>query len=526
MRMRDTFGAFYSDDMFVTLYPQRGQPAYAPWRLALVTLMQFVEGLSDRQTADAVRGRIDWKYALSLPLEDAGFNFSVLSEFRDRLVADANGERLLDTLLTHFREHGLLTLRGRQRTDSTHVFAAIRQGGRLLCVLDALVSALNAVATAAPDWLTTQSQPAWAHRYRHRADEMRLPRDSAERQRLGQQIGEDGTFLLYAVYAETAPPHLRDLAAIEMLRRIWVQQYEQSVTGVVWRAAAELPPNALLLCTAHDPDARFSRKRDTTWTGYKVHLTESCDDATPHLLTHVETTAATTSDAVMPTRIHAALAAKDALPQQHLMDSGYVDTGVVMESRADHQVEVIGPVNADGSWQSKAGLGYDNAHFVIDWSAQTATCPRGQTSVTWLERTDRHGHPTVQINFGAETCRVCPMRTQCTRSKTAPRKLFVRQHDQYLVLQNLRQRQTTEEFKKTYAKRAGIEGTLSQGVRAFELRKARYRGLPKTHLQHVATAAAINVCRVSDWMTETARVQTRTSAFAALTSPASAPVAA
>ena len=126
VRMRDEIGTIYDDPMFAQLFPSRGQPAESPWRLALITVMQFVEGLSDRQAADAVRSRIDWKYALSLELTDPGGDASVLCEFRARLVEDAAGPALLEAMLSRFKERGLLKVRGRQRTDSTHVLAAIR----------------------------------------------------------------------------------------------------------------------------------------------------------------------------------------------------------------------------------------------------------------------------------------------------------------------------------------------------------------------------------------------------------------
>jgi len=153
MRVRDALGSLYSDETFADLFPTRGQPAETPWRLALVTVMQFAEGLPDRQAADAVRGRIDWTYALGLEVDDAGFDASVLSEFRARLVAGGAEETLLDTLLTQFRDRGLLKARGRQRTDSTHVLAAIHVLNRLECVGETLRHALNALAVTTPEWL-------------------------------------------------------------------------------------------------------------------------------------------------------------------------------------------------------------------------------------------------------------------------------------------------------------------------------------------------------------------------------------
>src|SRR3954465_14543847 len=126
LRMRDQIGTIFNDPMFTPLFPIRGQPAESPWRLALITVMQFVEGLSDRQAADAVRSRIDWKYALSLELTDEGFDFSVLSEFRARLLEHGAGERLLDVMLEQFQQAGLLGSGGQQRTDSTYVLASVR----------------------------------------------------------------------------------------------------------------------------------------------------------------------------------------------------------------------------------------------------------------------------------------------------------------------------------------------------------------------------------------------------------------
>src|SRR5918999_4832579 len=138
MTMRDELGVIYPNDLFADLYPQVGHYGEPPWRLALITLMQFSENLTDRQAADAVRGRIDWKYALGLELTDAGFDFSALSEFRSRLLAGVAEERLLTQLLAHFVERGLLKARGKQRTDSTHIVAAVRELNRLEIVGETL----------------------------------------------------------------------------------------------------------------------------------------------------------------------------------------------------------------------------------------------------------------------------------------------------------------------------------------------------------------------------------------------------
>lgn len=171
LSIADAFGSLYHDDQFATLFPDRGQPATSPARLALASVLQYVEGLSDRQAADAVRSRIDWKYALALELTDPGFDHTVLSEFRSRLVVGRLEQLLLDTLLDRCRELGLIKERGRQRTDSTHVLAAVRGLNRLERVGETLRAALNDLAVVAPDWLQSLAPSEWYQRYGRRVHE-------------------------------------------------------------------------------------------------------------------------------------------------------------------------------------------------------------------------------------------------------------------------------------------------------------------------------------------------------------------
>ena len=196
MRMRDALGPIYTNPDFAHLFPKDGQPAHAPAQLALVTIMQFAEGLSDAQTADSVRGRIDWKYALALELTDPGFDPSILSEFRTRLIA-GNAELLLfETMLTLFREQGYVKTRGRQRTDSTHVLATIHVLNRLENIGESLRHALNVLATTAPEWLSAWVPAPWFERYSRPFAEYRLPESKEKRYALAAQIGADGRDLL------------------------------------------------------------------------------------------------------------------------------------------------------------------------------------------------------------------------------------------------------------------------------------------------------------------------------------------
>lgn len=516
MQMRDEMGVFYTDEAFAELFSRRGQPAQSPWQLALVTVMQFAEGLTDQQAADAVRGRIDWKYALGLELTDAGFDASVLCEFRTRLMTHEAAGLLLDAMLARFREDGLLKARGKQRTDSTHVLAAVRDLNRLECVGETMRYALNELAGVAPDWLREHSPATWYERYGKRVEAYRLPKHKVKREALAVEIGTDGYQLLSWLYAGATPGQLRALPAVEVLRQVWVQQFYLEEGQVSLRGKSDLPPCAKLIQSPYDPEARCNTKRDLTWTGYAAHLTETCDEDTPHFITHVATTPATTADVMVTETIHAELAARDLLPSEHLLDTGYMSVSHLITARTDYEVELLGPVLPDNSWQAQAGKGFDSTAFDIDWDEQTVTCPQGQVNHTWSSSHDQTGQEVIHMRFARADCRVCSCRADCTHSQTAGRSLKLYPEPLHTALQAARQQQTTEDFKTQYRERAGIEGTISQETRAFGMRRSRYIGLKKTHLQHVITAAATNLVRWWAWATETPHAQTRQSRFARL----------
>jgi transposase len=500
--LRDELGEVYPDSAFAALFPRRGQPAQAPGRLALVTVLQFAEGLADRQAADAVRSRIDWKYLLGLDLTDAGFDFSVLSEFRQRLLDGQAEQQLLDDLLTRFQAKGLLKARGTQRTDATHVLDAVRTLNRLQLVGETLRAALNALAQVVPEWLKAQVPADWYERYGPRLEAQRLPRAQAERKALALTIGRDGYQLFTWLSQNPATVLLRHAPAVEALRQVWLQNYYHQDEQIHWREAANLPPGAQLIQSPYDLETRYSTKRATQWSGYKVHVTETCDAEAPHVITHVETTPATTPDVEMTDTIHRALAAKALLPAVHLLDGAYVDAQLLVQSPRDYEVQLVGPAPADTSRQAHQAAGFDLSHFEIDWDQQRATCPQGQTSVTWSPSHDGRDNAVIHVRFAAAACRACRVRAACTTTPQSPRSLKLRARAEHETLAAARVRQTTPEFKTQYKRRAGIEGTISQGVRAFELRRTRYLGLNKTHLQHVATAVAINWARFVDWVTD------------------------
>lgn len=519
MKMYEQLGQIYIDSDFESLYPARcGQRALSPSRLALITVMQFAEGLSDRQAAEAVRSRIDWKYALGLELTDAGFDHSVLPEFRQRLIAREQERQLLDKMLSVLKEQKLLKSRGKQRTDSTHVLAAIRQVNRLELVGETLRHALNELATVAPQWLKAQVSLDWFDRYGARFEQYRLPSEKVAKEQLLLTIGADGHHILSAIDECQSEQQLRQLTSVEILRQVWVQQYTFIEGKLVWREplSTGFPPNKLSIESPYDPEARNRTKRNTNWTGYTVHLTETCSENRPNLITNVETTPATTPDGAMTQVIHGSLAKKDLLPAQHLLDLAYVDAEHLVTSRHQYQVDLLGKVPGDPSWQAKTVGGFDLSCFAIDWDNQQVSCPSGQLSQAWRERTDDPNHRVIEVRFERASCAVCERRSLCTQAKKAPRLLKFRPKEQHEALRAARLRQTTHEFKQDYALRAGVESTFSQGTRAFDLRRSRYVGLAKTHLQHIATAAAMNLSRLMAWWQQLPKAHTRISPFAAL----------
>lgn len=516
MQMRDELGSLYTDDMFVDLYPKDGQPAVQPWRLALVTVMQFAENLTDRQAAEAVRDRIAWKYALSLHLSDAGFDYSVLCEFRQRLLDHAAAQRLLDVMLQQFAARGWLKSRGKQRTDSTHVLAAIRRLNQLELVHETLRYALNELAVEAPAWLKQRVNADWFEAYSQRTSNYLLPKKDAERKAWAERVGQDGLYLLRKIYHQGHHPELAQLPAVDMLRQVWIQHFYEDEDRVCLREKHDQPPAARLITSPYDLEARCSTKRDTTWIGYKVHLTETCDVDTPSLITNVETRPSPEPDHDVTGIVHDHLVEKGYVPAEHFVDQGYMSVDHLVRAQADAGIDLMGAVPDDNSWQARQG-GHDSRQFMIDWDHERAICPQGHTSCSWSLAQTRSQRPVVKIKFRHRDCAPCPLLALCTDNHEQRRTLtLLAPQAHYEAQQNARQRQQTPDFKTACHVRAGVEGTMSQAACVLGARRSRYRGMDKTHLQHLGVAAAINLLRVMDWLNEVPRAKTPRSRFARL----------
>ncbi len=523
IRARDELGSWYDDGAFAGAYGARGKPGISPAQLAMVSVLQFTENLTDRQAADAVRGRLDWKYCLGLSLEDEGFDFSVLSEFRSRLVAGNLELALLDLLLGRLKGLGLVKAGGTQRTDSTHVLARIRNLNRLELAGESVRAALEALAAAAPGWLAGVIDSTWQQAYGQRIDDIRLPASEAARKKLAVRYGRDGYHLLDAVHAPGAPSWLRELPAVQVLRVIWVQQYYRVIDErgeqVIRREASEhgLPPGRTAVVSPYDLDARYSEKHGRSWLGYKVHLTETCGTAAdddprtglalvPNLITHVATTHAAVPDVAMTEPVHDALDAAGLAPAGHAVDSGYT-SGLLLLAARKQGITLLGPLPADNSRQARAG-GYTAAAFTIDWDSKKVTCPQGAASMSWSPCRQQE-RPAIVVKFALTDCRPCPARDQCTRSRSG-RQLYLRPREIHEATTAARAAQATSQWKNQYKIRAGVEGTMRQATHVTGIRTARYAGLPRTRLEHIAAATAINLIRLDAWWTGKPLDRTRT----------------
>ncbi|MCA1605035.1 MAG: transposase, partial [Acidobacteria bacterium] len=439
-----------------------------------------------------------------------------------RLLEGGAERRLFDHVLSLLREHKLVKARTRQRTDSTHVVAAVRELNRLERVVETLRAALNVLATAEPAWIRASVPAEWVERYGQRAEASRLPTSDKEREAFAKVVGHDGYALLDALWSNESPEWMRAIPAVETLRQVWVQSFMPFEGGVQWRQKDNVPPSGLRLSSPYDTQARYAHKRSTTWVGYKVHLSETCDEETPNIITSVHTDAAVVNDNDALPKIHQKLSRAKLLPDKHLVDAGYIEATLLVESRREYGMELIGPVQGNGRWQHEQGNGFDISHFVVDWERQEVTCPTGKKSSTLKPMVDGRGNNVLSAAFRKADCVKCPSLSQCTKAKTKRRTINLKPQELHEALQQARRRESTTEFKEEYKKRAGVEGTISQGVRAFGMRRTRYIGMAKTHLQHLATAAAINIERVADWLAGVDREQTRRSAFTRVMMPLAA----
>lgn len=488
-----------SDGQFAGLYEPTGRRSVWPSVLALVSIFQFLEDLPDREAARQVAVRLDWKYALHLPVGYGGFDFSCLSYFRRRLLAHEQSRLLFEVILGRVRALGFLQQRSKQRTDALGVIGAVRELSQLELLWEALRLALRGLLAADACWVERVVPVAYRTQYLERRSDYRLSRDEREAELL--RVGQDGAWLLDQLGTPAAAP-LRQVAEVATLATIWTQRYER-VDGAVRRRASTVDATELIV-TPHDPGVRIGQKRGHVWWGDKVHVTETiAEPPTPEeasrdepaarddqvrFITDVTTAGSSSGDGQALAEIRQHLTERALLPDEQVVDSGYISGKHLAESAAAG-IDLVGPPLADTSQN-----GFKLADFAIDRDAHHAICPAGQRSCKWAVRTERDGSQAIQIRFPAAVCAACPLRPQCTRG-AGGRNLSLSEHYERLAAR--RAEAQTPAFRARLKTRAGIEATLSELVRAHGLRRHRYRGDAKRHFEHLLTAAACNLKRLA-----------------------------
>ncbi|MFF1570998.1 transposase [Streptomyces sp. NPDC058293] len=433
-------------------------------------------------------------------LDDPGFHHSVLADFRDRLAEGDRADRLLDLALTRLKEAGLVRERTTQRTDSTHDLAAVRDLTRLELITEAVRAALEEIASSAVHLLDGLVDEDWGRRY---GRPVRLGKNPTRPKTRILVTGDDAVRLLEHLYRHGADHAFGP--RVQALRQIMVQNYYRDTAGrLLWRTDddGEPPPSSQRIVSPYDTSARYARHGHIiSWKGFCAHLTETCAPDGPNVITDVATTAATTHDCQVLPGIHTRPARRGLLPaEQHLVDAGYTSLPHLEQAAREHEVTVSGPLRGNPTRQHRRGEGYGRDDFHIDFDRRQVTCPQGQVSRGWhgpYPTSSPTAAPLIVARFTKGQCQPCPARTQCTTSRESARNVGFPPRELRDLQLRVRTEQQTSEWKTRYAVRSGVEGTVNEFAHGHGMRRCRYRGQDKAHLQHVLTAIAVNIERLS-----------------------------
>jgi len=486
----ERISAVVSEADFAGIYSAIGRPAISPVVLALIIVFQARERVGDRGAAELAVRRLDWLYALHLPLTWGGFHPTDLTHFRERLIAHAAEGLIFDKVLGLARALGFLKQVRMQRSDSTHIISYTEKLGRLELVCETLRLALETIERAAPAWRARVIPEAFVTTYGTRRATWQVSADAMAHEQV--RVGQDGLWLL-AQLDQDAPRELLEQAAIVTLRTVWAQQFTQSPDdngppSVALKAHGGAGKSKDEIVTPHDCSVRWFKKRQTVWEGYKAHVTETVEAGAVQLITDIELVAANAGDNEALAGIQTRLIARGLGPREHYVDQGYT-SGTNLVASAGRGIELVGRVAGD---TSKKPDGYRLADFHLDFAGGQATCPAGHTVPLWL-RGDPPGSQKSMADFKPH-CAACPFKALCA-PKTASRQIHPGPYYEARVAR--RAEQQTAAFKTRLKRRAAVEGTISELVRRYGLRYARYRGFAKVRLQMLIAAAAANLHRVA-----------------------------
>lgn len=479
---------------FTDLYSRLGRGAICPIVQSLVTVFQALENVPDRVAARWAVTRIDWKYALHMPLRWQGFNYSDLSNFRARLLEHEAERLVFEKVLGWIASLGFVKKHGMQRSNSTHVLGNVERLSRLEMVWETMRVTLRAMKRAAPEWYEEVIPAAFDEAYVKRQSDWRMSKEAVKRET--QIAGGDGFWLLDRLN-ESTPERALNLPEIETLRVVWAQQFERHPQR---KKVKVLPPSGRgkgkdLIVTPHDPEARWSEKRGKDWVGYRLEVTETAeDDVAAQFITDVDVVAANKDDSEVVDGIQERLTARNLKPKEQYVDCGYT-SGANLARSVERGIELMGPVAGDTSGKAE---GFRQSDFALEFEAQRAVCPQGKTAPAWYDRPQADGYVGAEIQFRAQ-CDGCPVRASCAPGKNG-RTLSVSPY--HALLSKRRAQQETASFRNEMKRRPAVEGTISELVRVHGARRARYRGLDRARLQALFIAAATNLKRAARVLAE------------------------
>lgn len=479
----------WNEEEYADLYSAEGKPGISPVILALVSVFQFMEKLADRQATTALRMRLDWKYALHLPLDYEGFDFSVLSEFRDRLIKGQAEGRVFEKLVEQIRGMGLIKEQGKQRTDSIAMLTKVRRLCRVETVVETLRLAIVAIVDTDREWSEEVIPPSWEEKYGERF--VRQKYSEKDWKEYEENIGENGRWLLKRLEKGSAPAELQNLPEVQVLKTVWAQQFREEGGKMAYTDLKKYDGHTQIQ-SPHDPEARYSRKRHFEWVGDKVQVTETDDAGYPHIITDIVATSSNHTDYEELPFIQARLQQRECKPAEHYVDAGYM-SGPNLSSSQKHEIDLIGPLANFVTPQERLPNGITQSHFQIDAINNTVICPKGH-----LAKDPVPVNNSLSFRFPLKTCAACELRARCCTGKGG-RTIGISAYFEFT--EAARARQKTEAFKKDYYQhRSGVEGSLSALVRGHGMRVSRYIGHKKRNLQAVFTGCAANLKRTARWL--------------------------
>ena len=479
-RFFESIYSSFDNAQFAHLYENGGRSPISPTLLACITILQYAFKVSDRMAVESTIMRRDWRIALGRDDSWAGFDASVLCNFRKRLIEHGCEEMIFGHVLEQLRSLGLLANRRKVRVDATSLVANVARLSRGDMIAETLRVAVCELWDAHPE---LRGHTELARLYDEYGEEVWLGREGSGEGRL-TRLGRDG-YLLLELFELVEQPRARTIECRDLLARVLDENFErcddEEEDGPRPLTRDELGKDRVV--TPHEPDVRVGTKKHKSWAGDKVHLVETADEDQPNFVVDVLVTEPTVPDVKVTLEIIDR--ARDVLPEAEVLlaDSGYASAHNSREA-SEREVDLVSPPLANTSTRDI----FPPERFEIDFAARTATCPAGKTTDRWYP-----GERCIRIRFRQSDCAGCPLRSQCTTAKTSGRSLHISLYYEQLVRD--RAHMKTAEFRKLYRQRAAVEGTISHAVHQCGLRVSRYRGRTKRKFHALMAGTALNVRR-------------------------------